>query len=300
MLFTLRVVTVAGLALCGTGLQDRSGTLERYDLAGKPAWQVVLPDALAEISGLAFTPDGRLFAHGDEQAILHQLDPRSGRIVSAFALAATGRESDLGKRRRPGQAGGSVVAGDFEDIAIVGDRFFLVTSNGILLEFREGRNGSQVPYTAHLTGLGRVCEIEGLAHDVPAGALLMLCKNRPGRGRVTQVQAYAWALKTGRVAAAPRFSIPYSTLARVTGAREFNGSAIAVSPGGRSFVLVAGPQQTFAEVTPDGRVLRGGAFPRGIHRQPESAAFAPDGSLVIGSEAAGRHATLAGYLPARS
>ncbi|MGH7630758.1 MAG: hypothetical protein ACREOF_15505, partial [Gemmatimonadales bacterium] len=215
---------MAGLALCGTGLQDHSGTPERYDLAGKPAWQVVLPDELAEISGLAFTPDGRLFAHGDEQAILHQLDPRSGRIVSTFALAATGREPNLGKRRKPGQAGGNVVTGDFEDIAIVGDRFFLVTSNGVLLEFRQGRNGSQVPYTAHVTGIGRACEIEGLAHDAAAGALLLLCKDVPGRGRQHQVVIYAWSLKHGRLAGA-RLAVPYSDFARVTGAPEFNGSA---------------------------------------------------------------------------
>ncbi|MGH7630183.1 MAG: hypothetical protein ACREOF_12560, partial [Gemmatimonadales bacterium] len=141
--------------------------------------------------------------------------------------------------------------------------------------------------------------VEGLAHDAAAGALLLLCKDVPGKARQHQVAIYAWSLKHGRLGGA-RLAVPYSDLARVTGAPEFNGSAMAISPGGKSLVLVAGPQQTFAEIAPDGRVLRGGAFPRGVHRQPEGAAFAPDGTLLISSEAAGRHATLAGYLPAKS
>jgi hypothetical protein len=268
---------------------------ERYDLVGKPSWQVALADELAEISGLAFASDGRLFAHGDEDGTVYQIDPRSGKILGTFALAPTGRGPNLGKKTRPGQ-----VAGDFEDIAIAGDRFFLVTSNGMLLEFKEGRSGSRVPYTAHVTGLGRVCEVEGLAHDAAADALLLLCKDVPGKGRQHQVVVYAWSLKSGQLAGTPRLAVPYSDLAGVTGAREFNGSAMAISPGGKSFLLIAGPQQTFAEIAPDGRVLRGGAFPRGVQRQPEGAAFAPDGTLLISSEGAGRHATLAGYLPARS
>ena len=72
-------------------------------------------------------------------------------------------------------------------------------------------------------------------------------------------------MKSGRLDPKPRLvgSIRASLLA-FTGARTFNGSAIAVTPGGKSFVLVAGPQQTFAEIGRDGRVLRGGAFPRGL------------------------------------
>lgn len=288
---------LAGLAVGGGGFHAR-GSIEPYDLTGKPAWQAVLPDELAEVSGLAIAPDGRLFAHGDEQAVIYRLDPRTGKVLGTFALASMGREPDLGKKRKPGPGGGAVV-GDFEDLAIVGDRFFLVTSNGVLLEFKEGPDGTEVPYIAHVTGLGRVCEVEGLAHDAMAGALLLLCKDRRGKSRVSQVQVYAWSLRDGRLAPAPRLVVPYAELARLTGAAGFNGSAIAVTPGGKSFLLVAGPQRTFAEIGRDGRVLRGGAFPQGVQRQPEGAAFARNGTLLISSEAAGQRPTLAAYLPAK-
>jgi hypothetical protein len=296
-MLSLKMLWVAGLAVGGAGLSLRTAIVQ-YDLAGKPAWQAALPDELAEISGLAFAPDGRLFAHGDEQGVVHQLEPRTGKILGSFALAPTGREPDLGKKPKGSRVAGAVV-GDFEGIAIVGDRFFLVTSNGVLVEFKEGKNGSRVPYTAHPTGLERICEVEGVDHDASAGDLLLLCKDRRGKGRMTEVQVYAWSVKDNRLSPKPRLIVPYRELARFTGAPVFNGSAIAVSPGGKSFVLVAGPQQAFAEIGRDGRVLRAGAFPRGLQRQPEGAAFGPDGMLLISSEAAGQRATLAGYLPAK-
>ena len=61
---------------------------------------------------------------------------------------------------------------------------------------------------------------------------------------------------------------------------------------------MAGTQRAFLEIDRNGKVLSGGLFPPGVQRQPEGVAFAPDGSLLVSSEAAGRRATLAGYLPA--
>ena len=269
-----------------------------YDLTARPAWQAALPDELAEISGQAFTADGRLFAHGDEQALIYRLDARSGRILDRFAVARTGHDPNMGKKPRGRRHDPRAVAGDFEDIAIVGARFFLVSSNGVLLEFQEGRAGALVPYQAHDTRLAGRCEVEGLAHDGATESLLLLCKDRRGKGKLAQVEVYAWSLETGRLTPSPRFSSASSALARVTSAAEFNGSAIAATPKG-SFLLVAGPQQAFAEIDGAGRIVRGGAFPRGIYRQPEGAAFAPDGSLLISSEAAGGQASIAGYLPAK-
>jgi hypothetical protein len=85
----------------------------------------------------------------------------------------------------------------------------------------------------------------------------------------------------------------------VTGGKSFNGSALALVPGGRSLLLVAGPQQLFAEVGPDGAPLRGGSIDEGTHPQPESLAFLPDGTLLVASEGGKGDAVLAGYPPSR-
>ncbi|HYC32706.1 MAG TPA: hypothetical protein VEB59_10500, partial [Gemmatimonadales bacterium] len=263
-----------------------------YKLADAPAWQVRLPAELHEISGLAVTEDGRVFAHGDEDATVYQIDPRAGTITKRFGLAPTGSDPDLGKKK--GGKDGKL-AGDFEDIAVAGDRFYLVTSNGVLLQFKEGADGASVPYEAFTTPLADVCEVEGLAHDPAKASLLVLCKTMEEKSEREQVAVYDWSLDRRSLSERPRFSIPWSELTSLTGDKEFNGSAITVRPGGGSLFLIAGPQRLFAETAPDGKPVRGGAFAKETQPQPESVAFLPDGTLLVASEGGKGVATLAGY-----
>jgi uncharacterized protein YjiK len=285
------LAAIAGAAALGCEMRAAppAGGLGGYDLAGEPEWRVTLPDELREISGLATSPDGRLFAHGDEEGTIFQLDARTGRVLKRFTLAPTGQEPALGKKTRSGR-----VTGDFEDIAIVGDRFFLVSSNGVLVEFGEGADGARVPYTVHQTRLGERCEVEGLAYEAAAGALLLLCKEMRRKWARGEVLIYAWSLRSRRLEASPRIAVTYATLSRITGARTFNGSALTFGPGGSSVLLVAGPQRLFAELNTRGWALRGGALDQ---PQPEGAAFLPDGTLLISSEGRRGEATLSGYRP---
>ena len=262
-----------------------------YDLAGPPAWQAPLPAELTEISGLAATADGRVFAHGDEEATVYELDPRAGKVLKRFALAPTGRDPDLGKK-----GSGERLAGDFEGIAIAGDRFFLVTSNGVVLEFAEGANGATVPYQAFPTALGDICEVEGLTHDGATGSLLLLCKTmRKTSSERAQVTVWAWSLAGRRLDESPRIAVPYDALAWLTGGKAFNGSGLDFTPGGRSLLLVAGPQRLFVELGTDGTPVRGGTLDRGTLPQPEGIVFLRDGTLLVSSEGGKGQAVLAGY-----
>jgi hypothetical protein len=264
----------------------------RYDLAGPPTSRVRLPAELHEISGLAVSADGGVFAHGDEEGMIYQLDPRSGGLTKHFALAATGSDPDLGKKGGDGR-----LAGDFEDIAIVGDRFFLVSSNGVLVEFAEGQDRASVPYRAYPTGLAGVCEVEGLAHDPSTESLLLLCKTMREKSERQQVVVYAWSLADRVLGKTPSLSVPWEALAQVTGGKGFNGSAVALAPGGRSLLIVAGPQQLFAEVGLDGAPLGGGSMDKSAHPQPEGLAFLRDGTLLVASEGGKGEAVLARYSP---
>lgn len=266
--------------------------LARYRLGGAPVRRVTLPEELREISGLALGSNGRLFAHGDEEGTVFQIDPVTGQVLERFHLAPTGQDPDLGKKSRKGR-----VAGDFEDMAIVEGRFFLVTSNGVLLEFAEGEDGASVPYTAHSTGLGDRCEVEGLTYDTGAGELLLLCKEFHAKAERGRVVAFGWSIADRRLEPTPRLVVPYAALSPLTAAKAFNGSALAFTPGGRSIVLAAGPQRLFAEVTADGRVTEGGLLDRAAVEQPEGLAFLPDGSLLISSEGGRGMATLNAYAP---
>src|SRR5687768_14749269 len=106
------VVVIASVSTAA--LSRQRGVLEGLELRKRSAEQMRLPGALREISGLAVTPDGRVFAHGDERAIVSEVDYRRGAIVKSFAL------------------GSPILAGDFEGLAIADKRFFLITSTGRL------------------------------------------------------------------------------------------------------------------------------------------------------------------------
>jgi hypothetical protein len=93
----------------------------------------------------------------------------------------------------------------------------------------------------------------------------------------------------------PRMMIPEHDLERVTGTKGFHGSAMVRHPRTGTYLLLAGPEHAYAEVDAAGRVLGGGKLNPKRHRQPEGIAVAPDLSLLISDEGAGKDATLATY-----
>jgi uncharacterized protein YjiK len=256
-----------------------SGTAAHYDLAGAPERQSELPTGLAEISGLAFTPDGRLLAHDDEQATVWQIDPVSGAPVKRFGITD----------------GGGVLRADFEDIQVLGDRVYLVTSAGELVAAREAPDGETTPALLRTRGLGGACEVEGMTWDQSSRSLLLLCKNTAGKRWKGQVVILAVSPDSGRFEPEPRLIIPEREIQRLTGVKRFQGSAIARHPTLGTYFMVAGPQRTVVEVDSTGKVLAGGRLSAQRHRQPEGIAFTQDQTLLISDEAAGKTATLTGY-----
>ena len=288
------MLAAAGVVAPGCGSRapaQPSSALSRYHLDAAPAWRATLPDELREISGLAVAPDGRVFAHGDEEGRVFEIEPRSGKVVKSFALRPGANDPDLGKKSKNGS-----VAGDFEDLAVVGARFFLVTSTGILVEFTEGSDGQTVPFTAHATGLADVCEVEGLAHDPSSQSLLLLCKEMKDKSARDRIEVWAWPLKDQRLNTEPRLTIAAAGLKSKTGAKAFNGSALTLIPATNSLALVAGPQQAFAELASSGDVVSGGALDGSALGQPEGMAFLADGTLLISTEG-GKGGAVAGYQP---
>jgi uncharacterized protein YjiK len=277
MYFFLAVLLCFGLAGCATA--QSPGGLRHYDPAGPTSDRIALPADLAEVSGLAYTPDGRLLAHGDEQAVVYQIDRARGRPVKRFGLG--------------GPAG--PLLGDFEDIQVVGDRVFLVTSAGEVVEGREGADGETQPPVRRGRGLGGTCEVEGMTWDAGSKSLLLLCKQVTGKRWKGQVVILAVSPETGEFEPEPRLLIPEADLQRVTGAKRFAGSAITRHPRTGTYLMLAGPQRVYAEIDSTGKVLGGGKLPAERHRQPEGIAIAPDLTLLISDEAAGRTATITGY-----
>jgi uncharacterized protein YjiK len=261
--------------------QDPPGALARLDLSASRMGRRELPQELVEVSGLATTADGRLFAHGDERAVVFQLDPRSGAVVKRFRLGPRG------------------VAGDFEGIAVAGERFFLVDSRGRLYEFREGEDGASVPYRSSATGLGDRCEVEGLAYDARTDALLLACKTTRGASLRNHIVVFALPLSRGRVEPSPRLRIPLAALAPFGLRESFHASSIEVHSSG-TLVLVAARDEAILEVSREGRLLHARRLDPRRHPQAEGIAFLRDGTLVVADEARGRAAATLSVYPPRA
>ena len=273
----------SALALCGLTVAagaDDAGLLSRYPLDADSMEQWRLPNRLNEISGLALAADGRLFAVADEAAIIYELDYDVGRLRKAFAL------------------GSPVVRGDFEGIAIVGDSFYLVTSDGEIFESGDGSDGAQLEFARHPTGLGERCEIEGLAGDPTRSRLLLVCKEAHGGDNALFV--FAWSLAERRLLADGGIELPWREIASRIGKRRFNPSGIALAADGGSLLLVAARQRALAELTPAGRLVSALRLPlERRHRQPEGIELARDGRLLIADEGGSHRARLAVYRPGR-
>jgi uncharacterized protein YjiK len=277
------LVGLLGIGTIARASAQAPGALHHYDPAGPMSYRIELPSELAEISGLAYTPDGRLLAHGDELAVVYQFDLARGRPVKRFGI---------------GGPGGPLL-GDFEDIQMVGDRVFLLTSAGEIVESREGADGEVTPPIRRTRGLGGACEVEGMTWDEGSRSMLLLCKHTKGKRWKGQVVILAVSPETGEFEPEPRLVVPEADLRRVTGAKTFAGSAITRHPGTRTYLMLAGAERAYAEIDSTGKLLGGGKLTARRHRQPEGIAIAPDLTLLISDEAAGGRATITGYASRR-
>ena len=240
-----------------------------------------MPGRLTEISGLALSPDGRLFAHDDERAVIYEVDLQRETLVKAFAL------------------GDRVARDDFEGLAIAGDRFFLVSSDGRIYESGEGEDDERLLFNTYGTGVGRRCEVEGLAHDPTHRELLILCKT-PRDARLAEfVAIFRWSLESRQPPGEPLL-IPMADVERATDQRGFAASGIAVDSVTGAYLLISAHDRAVVTVTRDGGVLGGARLDEDRHPQAEGVAFDPAGRLLIADEGRNGRARISAYPPLRS
>ena len=240
------------------------------DSAGtEPLARWILPESLEEISGLALSADGRLFAHGDEVGDVFELNYRSGVLVKQFSLGRT------------------PVLEDFEGITIAGDRMYLLVSNGKIYEFKEGNNGARVDYVIHDTRLGHECEFEGITFDPGLNALLLACKNVRAREYRDDLVIYAWKLPDGGGTGSPQIVVPLKEIMAASKLKSFHASDMTRDPLSGNYVLTAAQENGLLTITPEGKVVSARQLP-GSMQHTEGVAITPD-SLLILSDEAGKH-----------
>ncbi|HEX5632164.1 MAG TPA: SdiA-regulated domain-containing protein [Gemmatimonadales bacterium] len=264
------LLALTALALTGAAV------LDRFDFS-HPAARVRLNPALAEASGLVALSDGRILTHTDELAAVYAVDPVGGDARPVFTYK------------------GADAAGDWEDIAVSGDRAFLVRSDGALLEWNL-RDGGAKP-RLHASALGGRCEVEGLAEVPERRALLLLCKQHRVKDARGDVLGYFWSLPSGELDAARPFRVDAKALRGKKKGGGFSPSGVTRDPATGHLIMVAGPERRLAEVDLEGRVVGTATLDGKLHPQPEGIALAADGRLLIADEDARKGGTLTTYAP---
>ena len=267
--------TQALLAQRQAEITQRLAAAGRDQKQTEPVAMWVLPAELREISGLALTADGRVLTHDDEIGRVYVIDPKRGVVLKRFTL-------------------GDGPRGDFEGITVADSSIYLLASNGILLEFKEGADGASVPYSIHDTKLGHECTFESVAFEASSASLLLPCKVVGKKSLRDQLVIYRWHV---RKTDSPRLSMFTVPLTRVIGTNDwktFHPSDMTVDPTTGNWVLISSHEKGLVEVTPSGQVLRSGPLP-GKHHQPEGVTITRDGILIVSDEATKTPATITLY-----
>lgn len=273
----------AGHARAATLLAQRASRLEQVlqqPVADSAAdlllarW--LLPPTLAEISGLALDRAERLFAHDDEKGHVFEIDYRRGLLVKEFLVGPRG------------------LLADFEGLTIVGDVFYMFTSDGRIFTFREGGAGARVSYAVHDTRLSRECEFEGITYDATIHSLVMACKHVATKGLRNHVVIYRWKLERGHGDRLSRIAIPEAQVIGANDWKKFEPSDITVDPATGNYVLISARQRGLAEITPKGAVVRAGPLPE-ERKRAEGVAITRGGLLLISAEAGAGSASLSLY-----
>lgn len=252
--------------ILATGGMAAQGAIDGYDFSAKGRHQTKLSRMLREVSGIATNKHGQLLAHDDEKGVVYRIDAMTGSILARFRLGRT------------------TVTEDFEDIAVTGDTVVLVTSDGRLFLFHEGRDGDRVAYRVLVTPLTRMNNVEGMCLDPVSGALLLACKDSPGRGYSGKRAVYSYSLADRRMDRKPRFLLDEKSLLKKADGRYFKPSAIAWHPIRKTFFVLASEGRSIAEIDARGKLLAQQKLDKKVHPQPEGLAFRANGDMVISDE----------------
>jgi uncharacterized protein YjiK len=267
------LLTALFLALFPFGSQDPPTLLARCPVDRRPAAQWTLPGRLREISGLARLESGELVAHNDERARITVLDPKSGAALRSFDLQGEPRD-------------------DIEGIATGDGILYLMNSSGRVYVTRVGQDGEKVPFTTVDTGLGRLCELEGLAWDGRRKALLLPCKRARTQALAGQLTLFVVPVAGGQPS---RIEVPLAEIARRTGQRAIEPTAVEVDERtGHILVLSSGPRMV-VELDGDGTLVAAVELKKSRHPQPEGLTILPEAILVSDEGTDGGPGTISVY-----
>ncbi len=246
-----------------------SATIACSDAGGvEEDGRIALPRALAEVSGLAAASDSSVFAHDDEVAIIHELRVSDGESLREFCL------------------GMPAVRGDFEGVAKVDDRIFLVTSDGLIYAATIGADRAAVDYKVHDSGIGERCEVEGLSRAPSQDHLLVLCKEMHRKKDRDRLTIYRWKIGGENAETEPWLSLRLRDMMKKSEARKFKPSALEWDPERNRMLIASARSRHLLILSETGALIEKRKLDKKLHPQAEGLTILADRWMVLADEKA--------------
>lgn len=263
-----------------------------YDLS-KPRRVFTLPNELREVSGIVAIDERTIACVQDEKGAIYWFDLEQGKVV---------RSAKFGPK------------GDYEGLARRGTEFFVLRSDGVLLQL--AAKGDRLEIAKEIALPFGPMEFEGLALDRGKPRLLIAPKSVAKEDKDTRM-LFAFDLDHNEAVAEPVLTFALADV--LTAAQRLKVdvpikltdkgkeklqlrlhlSEVAVHPTTGDRWLLAGADRAILVVDGDGAVKGLHVFTAEQLPQPEGATFLPGGDLVIASEGAGGAAVLHIYAQAK-
>jgi uncharacterized protein YjiK len=242
---------------------------------------IELPKELREVSGIAAVAQDRLWLVQDEAGVLFELAWPGGAVVAKRVFGGKG---------------------DYEGLCCVGERPWVLRSDGELREFE--RTGERFAMRRELQLPTEFDDWEGLCHDADRKRLLVMPKAR-GDGKkardrlpifaadlaaaTLQPPEQPWLVLSARALrdAAKQLGIPDAKKL------ELLPSELAVVPGKQELLLLFASDRLLLRVDFTGKALAARALDKDVLPQAEGLTFLPDGRLLVASEGDGGRARVA-------
>ncbi|HEY0678946.1 MAG TPA: SdiA-regulated domain-containing protein [Chitinophagaceae bacterium] len=225
-----------------------------------------LPPVLDEISGIVYNAkDNSVLSINDEHGWLYKIHLKD--------------DLDLEKWQYSKGA-------DFEDLVLIDSMFYVLESNGNILQFRF-LSPDSVNVKEHVLPLQGRNEFEILYHDKTRNQLILVCKDCEQDDK-NSLSAFAFSLDSSAYITTPAFVIDIRKIEELMDEKKvrFKPSAAGVHPLTGELFVISSINKVVVVADTDGNPKQVYRINPKIYKQPEGIAFTPRGDLIISNESA--------------
>lgn len=228
-----------------------------------PTSKVILPEILHEISGLTLVSDSTIACVQDEKGIIFIYNFIANKIISKYYFAPDG---------------------DYEGITKVNNSFFILRSDGVLIEV-ENYHDENSKVNEYFTSIPAK-DNEGICYDKKNNQLLIASKSKILKGSdfKTKRGVYTFNLSTKKVNKQPLFVFDTDDFNQQKKEVKFKMSGIAIHPITQEIYILSASDYLLFVFNENGEFQSSISLNSKIYNKAEGITFLNNGDLLISNE----------------